>query len=153
MSTINQQSVKTPEGSDNLAVWSANNGDTRRFSLTALAEWIGTQLSFAGRPEEVTQYSAPLADDFSVSVNNTNTDTHLILQLPLGLTGGTIIFPANGVARDKQIVRINTTNQLANLTLDKNGAAGIYGDITSMGADDFASYKYDIVVDAWFRIS
>lgn len=46
MPTINQLSaIETPESSDQLPVYSADNGDARKLSFGRLATWIATALS------------------------------------------------------------------------------------------------------------
>jgi len=153
--TINKQTPVTPVLSDLIALWETNNGRTGSTSLTLLLELFQNNLTFpdAGRPEADTQYSSPTSTGFTVAMNDNNSDTHLILTPSTGLAAGTIVFPSSTSARDKQIISINTTNQITTLTLDQNGASGLYGDISSMGADDYVSYKYDSILDAWFRIS
>ncbi|MGB3465681.1 MAG: hypothetical protein WBA74_10435 [Cyclobacteriaceae bacterium] len=143
-----------PKLNDLNMLWDEANSYWTLTSFSNMLALYQANLVFpdAGKAEADTQYSSPTITGFSVQVNDNNKDTHLILQLSLALAAGTIVFPLNTNLRDKQIITINTTNQITALTLDKNGASGLYGDISSMGADDYVSYKYDIITNAWFRI-
>jgi hypothetical protein len=76
MSNINQLStINTLQGGDLIPVWSTNNGDTRKASMTTLATYMQRALTFPG--PLATQYSAPSTSGFSVIVSAG--DTWLVL--------------------------------------------------------------------------
>jgi hypothetical protein len=76
MSNINQLStINTLQGGDLIPVWSTNNGDTRKASMTTLATYMQSALTLPGAL--ATQYSAPSASGFSVTVSAG--DTWLVL--------------------------------------------------------------------------
>lgn len=153
---INQLSTSLPSSGQSVPVYDPAKGDTRRWSLSDLLAWIQANLTFpaAGRPEPNTQYAAPL-EGFSVNVDagaDGNDDVHLILTPPAGVAAGTLVLPLASSCRDKQLVIVNCTQQVAALTVNTNGAVAAYGAPIALGADDFFTLKYDIIAHSWYRI-
>lgn len=151
---INQLTATTPGASQSVPVYDPAKGDARRWSLSDLLAWIQTNLTFpaAGRPEPNTQYAAPAASPFSVSITDDDEDTHLILTPTAGFAAGTIVLPAATSVRDKQLVIVNCTQQVAALTVDGNGAVAVNGAPAALAADDFFTLKYDATVSTWYRV-
>lgn len=105
------------------------------------------------QPAFVTQYAVPSSSGFSVQITNGTNNIHLILTPTAGFAAGTIVLPATPGAIDKQEVLVNCTQQVTALTLNGNGAAGVTGEPTALGADDFFRLKYDLPTQTWYRIS
>ncbi len=143
-----------PELSDLAFIWDVAASDWRLTTLSAVMSLYQNNLTFpdAGRPEPNTQYSAPSATGFTILVTDNNEDTHLILTPAAAYADGAITLPASGTVRDKQIVIVNSTKQISTFVVNGNGATGVYGAPTSMGADDFFTLKYDQTVNSWYRI-
>jgi hypothetical protein len=154
--TIDKQTPVTPSLSDQIAIF-YNNWRTARTSLTLLLELFQNNLVFpdAGRPEPDTQYSAPAATGFNITIDagtDGNNDVHLILTPAAAYATGAITLPAVGTLRDKQEVIVNCTKQVTAFTVNANGATAVYGAPTAMAADDFFTLKYDLTVSSWYRI-
>jgi len=154
---INQLSTSSPSSGQSVPAYDPAKGDTRRWPLSDLLTWIQANLVFpaAGRPEPNTQYAAPSATGFSVDADAGtagNEDVHIILTPAAAYAAGTINLPAATSCRDKQIVIVNCTQQVTALTIGANGAAGIYGAPSALGADDFFTLKYDATMHSWYRI-
>lgn len=150
--TINKQTPVTPQLSDLIAIWAGANGRTANTSLTELLELFQDNIELPGTAEAQTQYSAPSATGFNILINDNNMDTHLILTPSTNFADGAITLPAKTSLRDKQIFIMNTTEQISNFTVNLNGAAGVHGVPSSMGADDYFTLKYDLTVNTWYRI-
>lgn len=151
---INLLTSVTPVAGQSVPVYDPANGDARRWSLTALLAWIQANLVFpsAGRPEPNTQYAAPAATGFSVSITDSDEDTHLILTPMAGYAAGTIVLPPVASVRDKQLVIVNCTQAVAALTVDGSGAVAVVGAPIALLANDFFTLKYDATVSSWYRI-
>lgn len=151
-------SVDTLSASDLLVIFSAANSDTRKAALTVLLAWMQANLTFptfTGILEYVTQYAAPSASGFNVTITDgasDNTNVHLILTPTAGYAAGTITLPPVAGVVDKQEVLVNCTQQVTALTVDGNGATAVTGEPTSLAADDFFRMKYDAILDTWFRV-
>lgn len=139
---------------DLLAVYSQNNGDARKASLSLLVSFLNESLTFPTPQANgfETQRAAPNADFFNVSVNDTAENTHLILTPFLGYEEGTITLPSVDTAIDKQEVLVNTTQQVKSISIDGNGASVVVGQPTALGADSFFRLKYDLGTKTWFRV-
>jgi hypothetical protein len=144
MTTINQLSALDALSSgDQLAVWSAVNGDTRRAAIDLIAAWIEANTSIGAL---TTQYAAPAATGFSVTVS---TNTHLILTPAAGYAAGTIVLPASPVDRDEFLC--NCTQVVTTLTINGNGKT-VTGGPTTLAANAFFRLKYDGVLSIWYRV-
>lgn len=148
---INQLTASTPTASHNVPVYDPATGDTRRWSLSELLTWLQSNLDL-GRPEANTQYAAPSATGFTVTITNADDDVHLILTPVAGYAAGTIVLPAYSVARDKQVVTVNCTQSVGTLTINGNGAVAVTGAPTSLTANAFFTLCYDAVMQTWYRI-
>jgi len=152
MGTINKNTAISPVLSDLVPVWQSANSDTRRTSFNEILTLMQNNIELPGAIEMDTQYSAPSVTGFNILVNDNARDTHLILTPSTGFANGTITLPANTSVRDKQYFVMNTTEQIATLTVDLNGAAGAHGIPSAMGPDDYMTLKYDLTMNTWYRI-
>jgi len=140
----------TPVSSDLALIWDAENSDWRLTTLSAVSS-----LSLSSTPSNmkpVTQYAAPSATAFNVSINNDNKDVHLILSPAATYATGAITLPQNSMAIDKQTVLVNCTQQVTTFSVNLNGADAVYGAPSSLGADDFFTLKYDVTLNSWYRV-
>lgn len=139
---------------DNFAIGSANNGDDRKASGSVLVTFLESALDFSPSgafPDYLTQYAAPSATGFSVQITDADDNIHLILMPVAAYAAGTIIFPLSTNLVDKQEVLVNTTQAVTALTLNGNGAT-IQGAPTSLVANSFFRFKYDISGNTWYLI-
>ena len=141
---------------DLVAVWSQNNGDSRKAAMSVLQAYMQNSLTFQdGIPQFVTQHFLPPATGFNAVITDgqdNNSNVHLILQPAAAFAAGTITLPPKASVVDKQQVLVNSTKSVTALTIDPNGVAAVIGAPTTLAANDFFTLKYDILNDAWFRI-
>jgi hypothetical protein len=147
MTNINQlSSLDTIQLGDLLAVWSTNNGDTRKASMSLLLSFMQANLALPGTL--ATQYAAPSATGFSVTVSAANT---WLLLTPTGaFAAGTIVLPTS--ATDKSEVSVNCTQTVSALTVSAGGTT-VTGAPTALTANGFFTMRYDAATSAWYRVS
>lgn len=155
MPSINQYPSANPLVlGDQIVVWSTNNSDTRKSSLSALLALIEANLTTetTGMQEFTTQYAVPSATGFNVNIDDTGNNIWLVLTPTAGYAAGTITLPPVANVVDKQEVLVNCTQQITTLTVDGNGAVAVTGEPASMGADDFFRLKFEIITKTWYRV-
>jgi hypothetical protein len=145
MANINQLStINTLQGGDLMPVWSTNNGDSRKASMTTLTTYMQSALTLPGTL--ATQYAAPSSTDFSVTVSTG--DTWLLLTHTGTLSGGTIALPTG--AADKSEVSVNCTQIVTSLIVTSGNT--VTGAPTTLAANDFFTMRYDAATAAWYRV-
>lgn len=145
MANINQLStISTLQGGDLLAVWSSNNGDSRKSSITTLMDYVNANVTTV---TQNTQYAAPAATGFSVSVNTGN--VWLILTPVSTYAAGAIVLPAG--ASDKNTVTANCTQIVTSLTV--SSGATVVGAPTTLAANGFFTMRYDAATSTWYRVA
>jgi hypothetical protein len=143
MSEINKlTSVDTVSAGDSVPVYSNANGDARRITFSNLLRYLSENLSV---DRLVTQYAAPTATGFSVTIAQNN--THLILTPAAGYAAGTIVLPASPVDRDEFLL----TSTQAVTTITYSGGT-VIGAATGIAANGFARFKFDALLSRWYRI-
>lgn len=151
MSNISQLS-STDELSlaDLLPIWQQGNSDTRKVSLSVLAAFLQGQMSASGGL--ITQYAAPAATGFSVTISppTAGASMWLLLTPNAGYAAGTIVMPSLPV--DGQEVVVNTTQAVTALTVNGNGS-GVVGAPTTLAANAFFRLRYDGVLKNFYRIA
>jgi hypothetical protein len=159
MTTINQlTAVDALQAGDAIPIFDTSNGDARKAAISVLLAYMQANLTFStftGQGAYTTQYAAPSATGFSVTITDgadDNTNVHLILTPTAGYATGTIVLPAVASCVDKQEVLVNCTQQVTTLTVDGNGATAVTGEPTSLAADDFFRLKYDLPTQTWYRV-
>lgn len=143
-----------PTLSDLAFIWDAASSDWKLVTFSDISTLLqsASEETDTNIKEMNTQYSAPSAAGFTVQVNDDDEDTHLIL-IPTGtLADGTIKLPLVTNLRDKQKVLVSCTQQITTLTVDSNGTTAVNGAPSALGADDYFTLKYDLAVDAWYRV-
>lgn len=147
---INELSTLDPlSAGDLFPVWSTANGDTRKVSATVVAALIQALLSLSD--DKVTQYAAPSASGFTVTLPDNDSSKWLILTPVAGYAAGTIKLPALANCADKQEVLVNCTQAVTALTVDGNGAT-VTGAPTTLAANAFFRLRFDAVADVWYRV-
>jgi hypothetical protein len=153
MPTINQLSaVDSVTGGDQVPIYSSGNGDARKASMTTLAAFFTDQVT--PPPDTMTQYAAPNASGFSVTVAPAVAgDSVWLLLTPTGaFAAGTVVLPALASAVHGQEVLVTSTTAITALTVSGNGAT-VNGAPTTMAANAFFRLRFDGVFNAWYRIS
>lgn len=147
MTNINQlSSLDTIQLGDLLAVWSTNNGDTRKASMNLLLSFMQANLTLPG--SLTTQYAAPSATGFSVTV--ALGDTWLLLTPTGTFAAGTIVLPTS--AADKSEVSVNCTQIVTALTVSAGGTTVTGAPTTLAAANAFFTMRYDAATNAWYRV-
>ena len=150
MSTIQQLNTDTaPSLSDLIPIWSTNNGDSRKISLTTLQSLLVPTVTSS---EKITQYYSPTVTAFSVQVTNSSRSVWLILSPTAVFANGTIILPALANIVDKQEITIFTTQAVTALTVNTNGATAL-GIPSVLAQNGYFTIKFDAVMSIWYRIS
>lgn len=129
---------------DIIRLWSQAYGGDAGLTLTQLLEYLDANL----QPGElVTQYAAPSATGFSVTVSEP--DTWLILTPQAGYAAGTLVLP-NG--EDRKKVLVNCTQSVTALTITPATGETVAGAPTGLSANDFFRLRFDGVVKSWYRV-
>jgi hypothetical protein len=148
MTNINQlSSLDTIQLGDLLAVWSTNNGDTRKASMSLLLSFMQANLTLPG--SLTTQYAAPSATGFSVTV--ALGDTWLLLTPTGTFAAGTIVLPTS--AADKSEVSVNCTQIVTALTVSAGGTTVTGAPTTLAAANAFFTMRFDAATNAWYRVA
>ncbi len=150
MSTINQlNAAGTPSGSDLLAIYSQQNGDARKLSLSDFLVWLESQ-QIATQDNKITQYAAPLAASTTQITDNQNS-VWLILTPAGTLATATLKLPLVSNVLDRTELLINSTQTITTLTLDANGGS-IVGGPSTISANGFFRLRFDAVLKTWYRV-
>ena len=150
MPTINQlTAVDAVQAGDLIPIFSQANGDARKTSLTTLAAFIQTLIT--STDDKRTQYAAPSATGFSVAVVGTGLSIWLVLTPLAAYAAGTLVLPPVAGVLDKQEILVNTTQAVAALTINANGAT-VVGAPATLAAGGFFRLRFDGVLHTWYRV-
>ncbi len=147
MTTINQLStISTLTSGDKLVVWSNDNGDSRKASLSALMDFI--ESNFAS-PTFTTIIAAPTLSGFNYQMTPYTTDVWLILN-PTGVfAAGTITLPATADCFDGQTIIVASSQLITALTLAGNGST-LVGAPTTIGVGGFFQLRFNALQATWY---
>jgi len=151
MPQINQLPLlSTVSGGDQLAVYTPSNGDARRLPVSQLLNYF--QSTFAS-PTLATNVYTP-GTGFNQAVPTPVAQQQWMLLQPAGtLATGTITLPLNTATPDGTEVLITTTQQITAFTLAGNGATAVYGDPTTLAAEDWFRMRFVAATNSWYRIA
>ena len=151
MPYINQLPLlSSPNSGDQIPVYTPNNGDARRLPLSALLTYF--QQQFAS-PTLATNVYTPTTG-FNIAVPTPVAQQQWMLLQPAGtLATGTVTLPLNTATPDGTEVLITTSQQITAFTLGANGAANLYGDPTTLAAEDFFRMRFVQSLNSWYRIA
>jgi hypothetical protein len=135
---------------DQFAVYAPNTGDARRLPVSALLQYF--QQTFAA-PTLATNIYTP-GTGFNIAVPTPVAQQQWVLIQPAGtLATGTVTLPLNTATPDGTEVLITTTQQITGFTLAPNNATALYGDPTTLAAEDFFRMRFVQATNSWYRIS
>ncbi len=142
---------------DLIPVFSNGNGDARKAAMSVLLSYMQQNLTFTtqGFGAYVTQYAAPSATGFTVTITdggNDDQNVHLILTPTAAFADGTIRLPSVTSLVDKQEVLVNCTQAVTTLVVDGNGATAVTGAPTTLVANGFFRLKFDAATKTWYRV-
>jgi len=151
MPTINQLPVlNTISAGDQLPIYSPNNGDARRTSISNLLTYF--QQTFAS-PTLATNLYVP-GTGFNITVPTPVSNDQWMLLQPAGtLATGTITLPLNTGVPDGTTVLITSTQEITSLTIALNGASAIFGGITFLGAGTATAIRFYQPTNSWYQIN
>ena len=135
---------------DQVPVYSPNNGDARRLPISQLLQYF--QQTFAS-PTLATNVYTP-GTGFNLPVPTPVAQQQWMLIQPAGtLATGSVTLPLNTATPDGTEVLITTTQQITAFTLNANGASQLYGDPTTLAAEDFFRMRFVQATNSWYRIA
>lgn len=135
---------------DQVPVYSPNNGDARRLPISQLLQYF--QQTFAS-PTLATNVYTP-GTGFNLPVPTPVAQQQWMLIQPAGtLATGSVTLPLNTQTPDGTEVLITTTQQITAFTLNANGASQLYGDPTTLAAEDFFRMRFVQATNSWYRIA
>ena len=150
MTTINQlTAVDSVSGTDQIPIYSSTSGDARKAALSVLLAYLTDNISAADN--KITQYAAPSASGFSVSITDGSDSIWLVLTPVAGYAAGTIVLPALANCVDKQEILVNCTQAITTLTITANGST-VTGAPTTMAANAFFTLRFEDVTNTWYRV-
>jgi hypothetical protein len=150
MPTINQlSSTDSLSGGDLFPLYKSESGDARKVAASALKAYVLSDSSVAD--DKITQYAAPSATGFSVTITNGSNSIWLILQPTAGFAAGTLVLPLLANCVDKQEVLVNCTQAVTTLTVNGNGAT-VTGAPTTLAANGFFRLRFDKLAGVWYRV-
>lgn len=153
MAIQNLSRVTTLAASDLVALFSGSLGNDAAVTLATLTQYLQQQMTIGG--SMVTQYSAPNATGFSVSIlaagDGLGQNVWLLLTPVAGYAAGTIVLPSSTISQDQQELLVSTTQAITTLTINGNGAS-VNGAPTTLAANGFFRLRFDGVFKAWYRV-
>jgi hypothetical protein len=150
MSTINQlSSTDSLSAGDLFPVFVGSDGDTRKASASLIKSYVLNGASVAD--DKITQYAAPSATGFSVTINNASNSIWLILSPTGAFAAGTLILPAVALCVDKQELLVNSTQAITTLTINSNGAT-VTGAPSTLASNGFFRLRFDALAKVWYRV-
>jgi hypothetical protein len=147
--TTTVATASTLSTADKLRALISSTGDVREFTLQVLVDFLTEQLAVSDN--KVTQYAAPNATGFSVSVTDSSQSTWLKITPAAGYAAGTIVLPAVANCADKQEILVTCTQSVSTLTITPNGST-VYGGPTSLSANGHFTLRFDAQDSTWNRV-
>jgi hypothetical protein len=147
----NLSSLATLGLSDQLAISSAAGGVDAKVAVSVLLQFLKDNITTPG--DLVTQYAAPNATGFSVSVaaagDGLGQSVWLLMTPGGAYAAGTIVLPPVGICRDKQQLLVSTRQAVTALTVNGNGAL-VNGAPTTLAANASFRLRFDAPTASWY---
>lgn len=151
MPQINQLSaVSKLQLGDLLAIFSTNNGDARKASLSVLLQFIEDNI---GQTSYVTQREVVASTGFNVNVTDNGENIWLIMNLTGSFATGAITLPPLANAVDGQEISVFSTRQVTTFTVNGNGAVAVLGAPTALAAESTFTLRFDSGSNSWYRVA
>ena len=127
------------------------NGVDSRASMQQLIDLVSASATVGSA--YLTQYAAPGATGFSVSVSPMSSGGNVLLLLTPAATyaAGTIVLPEKTSCIDGQELMCTCTQIVTALTVSGNGAT-VNGAPTALAVNGFFRLRFDAVFSAWYRV-
>jgi hypothetical protein len=151
MPTINQLSgISQVSGGDLLPVYVSNNGDARKVSITQLLQYF--QQVFAA-PTVATNLYTP-GTGFNITVPTPTSEQQWMILQPAGtLATGTVTLPLNTGVPDGTQVLITSTQTITSFTIALNGAAAVFGSVSTLTAGAAICYRFYQATNSWYNVT
>ena len=150
MPTINQlSSTSSLASGDQIPVYDASDGDARKASLSTLLSFI--EANFAN-PDLETQTFAPTSNGFTVTATASTSSIWMIVNPTGAFATGTIQFPPDEDCFDGQVIVVTSSQAVAALTVDGNGAT-VAGAPSALGTNGFAQFRYQASATKWWCVA
>lgn len=151
MTTINKLTrTDSVAAGDVVPVYVQSQGDARGASMSVISDFVLSNIEISGT-DFVTQYALPAATGFSVQVNDTSENTHLIISPTGSFATGTIVLPAFANLIEGQQVMVTITQPLAALTITPSGST-IIGAPAGLTTNQTFALKYDQASTTWYMV-
>jgi hypothetical protein len=135
---------------DQIPVYTPNNGDARRLPISALLDYF--QKTFASPTLSVNLFVP--GSGFNITVPTPVSQQQWVLLQPAGpLASGTITLPLNTGVPDGTELLITTTQTITAFTIALNGAAAIYGNVSTLTAGSAVRYRFYQSTNSWYNIA
>lgn len=151
MSSIQRMPTATPTSASQIPFNDPVNGRDSKASLADFAAVLQELLAPPG--PLITQYAAPNANAFAVTIQppTHGTSMYLLLTPTAGFASGSITLPPVDTCIDGQEVLVSCTQTLGALSVFGGGAA-VNGAPASLTANSFFRMRFDAVFKAWYRV-
>ncbi len=151
MTTINKLTrTDSVAAGDVVPVYVQSQGDARGASMTVISDFVLSNIDISGT-DFVTQYALPAATGFSIQVNDTSENTHLIISPTGSFAAGTIVLPSFAKLIEGQQVMVTITQPLAALTITPNGSS-VIGAPAGLSTNQTFVIKYDSTSTTWYMV-
>jgi hypothetical protein len=135
---------------DQIPVYTPNNGDARRLPISQLLTYF--QATFAS-PTVATNLFTP-GTGFNITVPTPVSEQQWILLQPAGtLAAGTLTFPLDTQTPDGTEILITSTQIITAFTININGAAAIFGAVSTLLAGTAVRFRYYQATNSWYNIT
>lgn len=152
MPTIDQLSqASSISDSDELALFSKANGDTRKVTAPQLATYLLGAIE--GVPDETVYSMAVDGNNFTVAVlpATPGGNAWALITLSILAPAGTIILPSIDDRAHGQEVLVTCTQAVTALTVVGSGAT-VLGAPAALAANGFFRLRFDSISSTWYRI-
>jgi hypothetical protein len=151
MPTINQlTALNTLSAGDTFPVYSGQNGDARKVSISTLVDYLDTNYA---SPQFDTQYAAPTLTGFVTTLVQNNAPIWLILSPSGTMAAGTIVLPPVLGCFDGQEVLVFTSQAITALSVNGNGATAVNGAPTALTANSAFRLRFNALYTTWYIVS
>jgi hypothetical protein len=145
----NLNTINSLNGNDSIIVYSTLNSGTSKTSLNTLLEFIAKNYA---SPQFQKQQQVVTSNNFNVQVNDTSSNTWLVLNLINTFSVGSITLPYVSNCIEGQEVLVNCSYQVNSFTVNANGSIAVYGAPSALAARSFFKLRFNSNDLSWYRV-
>ncbi len=147
---INELSaVDAVQAGDQFVVYDASNGDSRKASVTVVADYMQANLTFDSA-EFTTQREAP--DGFGFNVTTPSNANTFVILIGSSAENCAIALPVLANCSDKQEILVSTVDAITALSVNEGTGTSKIGDPTSLAIGGFFKMRFDLQTATWYRV-